>query len=397
MLPNRSVDKYYLFPRITYALFPILLKVDKMRKTLLTPVLLVYVLLALGVSSQWIQAQQSLEDSVPQRRLVVGTKIAPPFAIKNNNGTWGGISIDLWRQIAKELQYSYTIREYDLQGLLQAVEKGEVDIAVAALTVTSEREERMDFSHSIHSTGLSIAVRPGQKRGWLGVIRRIVSTNFLKVVGGLILVLIVIGLLVWLFERRKNRDQFGGGTAKGIGAGFWWSAVTMTTVGYGDKTPKTVGGRVIALIWMFTALIIIAGFTGAIASSLTVGELEEAVRGPADLVQVTTGSVSNSTSDTYLRKQHIQFRGYATPHQGMQALANGDIDAFVYDAPILRYIATVELQGKVKVLPSTFERQDYAFALPSTSILREPINRILLKKIADSQWQETLYQYLGRR
>ena len=39
---------------------------------------------------------QTLSD----RTLIVGTQVAPPFAMKNIEGTWTGVSIDLWRQIA---------------------------------------------------------------------------------------------------------------------------------------------------------------------------------------------------------------------------------------------------------------------------------------------------------
>ena len=92
----------------------------------------------------------------------------------------------------------------------------------------------------------------------------------------LALVLMVAGFCIWLFERRQNAAQFGeGSVARGLGDGFWWSAVTMTTVGYGDKAPKTFGGRVVALIWMFVSLIIIASFTASIAASLTANRLAE--------------------------------------------------------------------------------------------------------------------------
>ena len=73
-----------------------------------------------------------------------------------------------------------------------------------------------------------------------------------------------------------------------------------------------------------------------------------------------------------------------------------DFNALVYDAPILRYLVNEELKGKVEILPKTFERQDYAIALPTGSSLREPINHSLLEKIRREEWQETLYKYLGR-
>jgi polar amino acid transport system substrate-binding protein len=36
------------------------------------------------------------------RELVIGTKVAPPFAMKAEDGTWRGISIDLWQRIANQ-------------------------------------------------------------------------------------------------------------------------------------------------------------------------------------------------------------------------------------------------------------------------------------------------------
>jgi len=51
--------------------------------------------------------------------------------------------------------------------------------------------------------------------------------------------------------------------------------VTMTTVGYGDKSPKTLGGRMVALVWMIFSIIFIASFTANITTSLTLSELKE--------------------------------------------------------------------------------------------------------------------------
>ncbi|WP_454624927.1 hypothetical protein [Bradyrhizobium cenepequi] len=51
-------------------------------------------ILALGCSA--VRAQ----GVAPDKELVVATKEAPPFAMKQPDGSWGGISIELWRRIA---------------------------------------------------------------------------------------------------------------------------------------------------------------------------------------------------------------------------------------------------------------------------------------------------------
>jgi polar amino acid transport system substrate-binding protein len=214
---------------------------------------------------------------------------------------------------------------------------------------------------------------------------------------GLVALILVVGFLVWLFEREKNAGQFGGGMAKGIGAGFWWATVTMTTVGYGDKAPQTLRGRVVAIMWMFSAMVIVATFTGMVASSLTIHHLTTAVRGLNDLPHLRVGTVAESTSEAFLRRRHMKYRAFGTSLEGLNAVARNNLDAFVYDAPMLRYQANIELEGKVAVLTGTFDRQDYAFALPKNSPWRKPFNQILLQTIDEPQWKDTLYHYLGEQ
>jgi len=217
----------------------------------------------------------------------------------------------------------------------------------------------------------------------------------LKVLLALALVLFVAGLLVWFFERKHNLEQFGPDVPKGLGASFWWSAVTMTTVGYGDKAPKTLGGRLVAILWMFTSVIIISSFTAAIASALTVTQLELKIRGPEDLPKVKVAAVKASTGEAYLKSNRISFQSYDNPLDGLKAVAAGELDAMVYDAPVLRYLISNELDGTLQVLPQTFERQYYAIGLQQGSPLREPINRILVEKISKPEWQDVLEKYLG--
>ena len=67
----------------------------------------------------------------------------------------------------------------------------------------------------------------------------------------------------------------------------------------------------------------------------------------------------------------------------------------MYDAPVLRYVATIRLAGKIDVLPGFFHRQDYAIALRPGSPLREDLNRALLRRISRPEWQRALFRYLG--
>jgi ABC-type amino acid transport substrate-binding protein len=147
---------------------------------------------------------------------------------------------------------------------------------------------------------------------------------------------------------------------------------------------------------MFAGIIVISSFTAAIASALTVNRLESQVKGPDDLPGIRVGSLPDSTSEDYLAARQIPFQSFRSVPEGLAAVEQGKIDAFVYDAPLLRYRVNQEYLGRVQVLPHTLKRQDYGFALPMGSPLREAINRALLEIIADPEWDKTLLYFLGR-
>lgn len=358
--------------------------------------------MALLLLSAWSASALAQPADLVGDKLVVATRHVPPFAIKNEEGAWNGIAIDLLREVVVDLSedlerpIELEFRELTLKDMLLAVERGEVDLAAAALTVNYEREGKMDFSHPFHTSGLGIAVAADQRRGWLSVLDRIFSFTFLEVLAGLFGLLLLSGMFLYFFERRRNREQFGGGFWRGLGAGVWWSIVTLTTVGYGDKTPKTVPGRVIAVLWMLSGLLIIASFTAAVTSALTVGQLSSQVSGPDDLPRRRTATVEDSTSQDYLQSRHVRHRSFSELADALSALDAGQVEAVVYDAPILRF-QVIREYPKLHVLPAIFERQDYAIAMPSGSPLREQVNRAVLRVISKRSWDDTLADYLGQR
>ncbi len=326
--------------------------------------------------------------------LIVGVKVAPPFVIEDH-GHYSGLAIDLWQETAADHGWKYVYKPYDLEGLLDAVSASKVDVGIGAITATAAREKRMDFAHPITSSGLGVAVRGGQTAGWLAVVRALVSPAFLKVIATLALLLFVVGFLVWMLEHERNPEQFGGTRRQGIFSGFWWAMVTMTTVGYGDTAPRTVGGRIIGLVWMLAALVVVSFFTASITSALTVGQLSDRVRSAADLGGMQVASVPASTSAAWLERQKFGYSKATDVDAALADLAAGRVDAVVYDEPLLRWNIQQHFRGKLKVLPLLLERQDYAFALPTGSRLREPIDTSMLQRINAPDWPERLKKAFG--
>ncbi|NMH58538.1 transporter substrate-binding domain-containing protein [Alteromonas ponticola] len=356
------------------------------------PYLIAIVMLCLSIGLSSHSVAQSTPDTSPP--LSIGTKIAPPFVMKGEDQQLTGLSIELWEQMSEQLNAEYEFKEADLDLLLNGLNNQTFDMSIAAVTVSAEREQQVDFSHPYFTTGLAIAVKESDGR-LMAAVSRFFSWEFFVALGGLCLLLFVVGALLWVFERKHNSEQFGGGTSKGLGSSFWWAAVTMTTVGYGDKAPVTLGGRIIGFIWMFAAIILISSFTAAIATSLTVSQLSGSVTGLEDLPNAKVYTIGNSASAKFLEANNIGYKQVDNLSDALQALSDGKVDAVVYDKPILQYLVKNDYSDDLYILPEIIERQDYAIALPENSPWREQINTALLKVIESEQWKNTVDEYLG--
>ena len=340
-----------------------------------------------------IDAQESNASDENRHVLRVGTKVSPPFAIKNADGSWSGISIELWKQLTDELNLEYQFIELPLDQILDQVERGELDAAVSAISVTSSRHEKVDFCHPHFSTGLGIAVSAKEKSTIWTLLYRIVSSRLVTIISVMIGIVLLCGFLFWLFERKLNKTMFGGKRRSGIGMGVWWSTILL--FGHKGIVPVSTLGRVLATFAMLASLIVLSIFSGIITSVLTVQQLDVGIARPTDLHAVRVATVAGSTSEDYLRKRRIQFRVYDSPKDALEAVDVGNADAVVYDSALLKYWSTEEFANRIEVLPFQFNLQEYAIALPTDSTLRKSLNEQLLLYRESDEWDELVYRYLG--
>ena len=172
--------------------------------------------------------------------MIVGTKVAPPFAMKSDDGSWSGISIELWRRIAADLHLNYRFEEVSLDELINGTAAHRLDAGIAAITVTATRAESVDFTQPYYATSLGITVRRASIFNWLNLTKSLFSLSLLKMLLLLAAAAIVMGFVVWLIERRHT-EHFGGGVKQGLGTSLMWSAHILTQA-MPEKGPTTLPG-----------------------------------------------------------------------------------------------------------------------------------------------------------
>jgi polar amino acid transport system substrate-binding protein len=327
------------------------------------------------------------------RTLIVGLNPVPPLVIKSGSAQggsdWDGIGVQLWREVAHELNLDYQWREVKPNQAVQELQSGNLDVAL--LSATAPREQQVDFTQSYFAATLGIATQRRQ-RFW-NVVKAVLSPSFLRICLWLSLTLAVVGLICWLFERRSNEEMFNKSPFKGIWDGFWWAGVTMTTIGYGDKTPQTVGGRILALLWMLVAMGITASLTATVTSVLVLNQGVQMLQ-VQQLQSMQVGSMTNTTAANYLQQEQIQFQSFSTPEAGLKAVDEGRIEAFVYSTAPLRTLNQNAFQKRLFIRDTGIQVSQYAFALPENSPLREPLNYQLLQELSEPDWQSMLQRYL---
>ncbi len=326
-----------------------------------------------------VRARQAEQQQ--QRPLKVATRLIAPFVFEEK-GRLAGFSMDLWRAIEEQMgvpQSSALFVTPNVKALLSTVQERKADLGIAAISVTAERDRTLDFSHPMFDAGLHILVR--DKSGGNGsvpsLIAVILSPALFQLLGLSLGIILVFAHLVWLVERRHESGIIETPAYfPGIFKAFWWAAGTLGA--QADEMPRSALGRVIALIWMFGSIVFVAYFTAAVTTSLTVRQLQGNIQGPDDLPGKKVATTTGSTAAAYLREQRARVSEFKQIEQAYAALQKGQVEAVVFDAPVLLYYSAHEGQGKVEVVGPVFHKESYGIAFPPGSPYRKRVNNALL-------------------
>ena len=326
--------------------------------------------------------------------LRVAIKPLTPFVMKQGQA-YAGFSIELWNAIAQRNTWQTEFVWHEtVKDLLGAVQQGQADVGIAGISMTPERERELDFSHPMFNAGLQIMVPTQSDSSWRRYWGVLFNPDLLRIVLALLVLMVLAGHIIWFVERNKN-PEFQHGYVRGVWEGIWWAAVTVATVGYGDRTPKGTAGRLFAILWMFTGIILVANFTATVTSNLTLQEIRGTVNTINDLPGKRVATVEGSTASSYLDAQGVTHQRVKTIEEAYALIEAQQLDAIVYDSPVLQYHVAKAGQGKVRVVGALLKPEEYGIALPVGSPIREDINRALLALQADGTYAQMHMRWFG--
>jgi ABC-type amino acid transport substrate-binding protein len=340
-----------------------------------------------------------LQATEAKPTLRIGIHEKPPYALKNPDGTWTGLAPGLWKGISEATGFPIEFVEIPYEDLIQQVAKGEIDAAAGEIEVTPAAEKIVDFTQPFLTSSLCIALKKvSWESVWKSVLKDFFNWTIAKYLIGIFIAMLAISLLLWFAERHHGTGHFHGGIT-GIGSALWFAAVTMTTVGYGDKTPATITGRIIAVFWMIFGVVLVSAFTATVTSSMSTAQISNSIESISDFNHLSCGTLRGSLSSEILRRIGVMTHEYESIPEAFDDLAAGKIEAVVGDRNTLSYVKREFARRKPPVhinIPS-FRLREAFLAIP----IREghpnykQINEAMLQFMMTGEWIELLQQWIG--
>ncbi|XP_057292670.1 uncharacterized protein LOC130621403 [Hydractinia symbiolongicarpus] len=216
------------------------------------------------------------EDVIKHNKLcaeeiTVAYSLHPPYVFHDKNGSVIGILPDFIRYALESCCYGCnSVKFIGPYGSLEKLEQN----ATLTIPIQTSTKNKLYFGHSfIHMievravSFLGPAMKHDPNKMVMTIFSAVLNTWPLFVIA--FAMAICSGVIIWLLDSDSNRDEFPNSFPKGPFEGFWWAIVSMTTVGYGDRAPKSTLARIFAVLWIVTGITLFSMYSASLTSSLT--------------------------------------------------------------------------------------------------------------------------------
>ncbi|XP_035287225.1 glutamate receptor ionotropic, NMDA 2D-like [Anguilla anguilla] len=358
-----------------------------------------------------------IRDSVPCR-LPLNTSVVSEGVVPMKQ-CCKGFCIDVLKRLAKIVGFTYDLYlvtngkhgkniDGEWNGMVGEVVYKRADMAIGSLTINEERSEVVDFSVPFVETGISVMV--SRSNGTVSPSAFLEPYSPAVWVMMFVMCLTVVAVTVFIFEffspvgynRSLKSGKKVGGSKFTIGKSIWllWALVFNNSVPV--ENPRGTTSKIMVLVWAFFAVIFLASYTANLAAFMIQEEYIDTVSGLSDkkFQQPTEqypplkfGTVPNGSTEENIRSNYPAMHQYMVKYnqKGVEeAIANlktGKLDAFIYDAAVVNYMARKDEGCKVMTIGSgkVFATTGYGIALHKNSRWKRPLDLALLQLVGDDE------------
>ncbi|XP_046693469.1 glutamate receptor, ionotropic, N-methyl D-aspartate 2B, genome duplicate b isoform X2 [Silurus meridionalis] len=333
-----------------------------------------------------------------------------------------GFCIDILKKIAKSVKFTYDLYlvtngkhgkkiNGTWNGMVGEVVFKNAHMAVGSLTINEERSEVIDFSVPFIETGISVMV--SRSNGTVSPSAFLEPFSADVWVMMFVMLLIVSAVAVFVFEyfspvgynRCLADGREPGGPSFTIGKAIWllWGLVFNNSVPV--QNPKGTTSKIMVSVWAFFAVIFLASYTANLAAFMIQEEYVDQVSGLSDKKfqrpndfspPFRFGTVPNGSTERNIRNNYKEMHSYMTSfHQknvdeALHSLKTGKLDAFIYDAAVLNYMAGRDEGCKLVTIGSgyIFATTGYGIAIQKDSGWKRPVDLAILQLFGDGEMEE---------
>ncbi|XP_053578004.1 glutamate receptor ionotropic, NMDA 2C [Bombina bombina] len=332
-----------------------------------------------------------------------------------------GFCIDILKKLAKTVKFSYDLYLVTngkhgkrvrgvWNGMIGEVYYQRAHLAIGSLTINEERSEIVDFSVPFVETGISVLV--SRSNGTVSPSAFLEPYSPAVWMMMFVMCLSVVAVTVFIFEyfspmgydRDLNNGKRLGGPSFTVGKSLWllWALVFNNSVPI--QNPRGTTSKIMVLVWAFFAVIFLASYTANLAAFMIQEQYIDTVSGLSDrkfqkpqehYPPFRFGTVPNGSTERNIRSNYPDMHSYMVRYNqrsvedALASLKTGKLDAFIYDAAVLNYMAGKDEGCKLVTIGSgkVFATTGYGIALQKNSRWKRPIDLALLQFLGDGDTQ----------
>uniref|UniRef100_A0AAY5EQV7 Glutamate receptor n=1 Tax=Electrophorus electricus TaxID=8005 RepID=A0AAY5EQV7_ELEEL len=289
-----------------------------------------------GLSMERKLPSLNVTDTLFNTTLIITTILENPYVMLKENHQeleeserYEGFCVDMLRELADILKFKYRIKlvsdgVYGVPGangtwtgMVGELIARKADLAVAALTITAEREKVIDFSKPFMTLGISIMYRVhlGRRPGYFSFLDPFSPGVWLF----MLLAYLAVSCVLFLVARLTPYEWYNPHPClKGrcsllinqysLGNSFWFPVGGFMQQG-STIAPRALSTRCVSGVWWAFTLIIISSYTANLAAFLTVQRMEvpiESVDDLADQTAIEYGTMHGGSTMTFFQNSRYQ-------------------------------------------------------------------------------------------